>query len=229
VKHEELLGALQLADSSLPIGRFAHSYGLEELLRRNPSLGEAELVDLIETITVHAVGPLDGIATANAHRFTGAGSMTSLLALDRQVTVRKLAPGSREASHVCGRRLATLGRQLTRSEPFPQLASLVREGRTAGNLPVVAGCLAASLGLSCEVAVASEIRSTVAGFLSAAVRLGRIPSLRAQVALRQLTPVIADTTRAALTSPSSAMRSVAPELEICLLAHARAAPRMFAT
>jgi urease accessory protein len=229
VTSEKLLAALQLADSSLPIGRFAHSHGLEELLSRNPSLDEAGLVELIETLTTHAVGPLDGVAVASAHRLTRLGSTAPLLTLDRQVTARKLAPGSREASQACGRRLAAVGRLLTPSEPFPELASLVGEGRTAGNLPVVAGCLAACLGLSCEVAVTSELRSAVTGYLSAAVRLGRISSLRAQVALRQLTPVIADAVRAALIIPPEGMRSVAPELEICLLAHERASPRMFAT
>src|SRR5207249_116248 len=61
------LAALQLADSALPVGRFAHSAGLESLVAAG-SPGEEELYELAESHVVSSVAPLDGAALAHAHR-----------------------------------------------------------------------------------------------------------------------------------------------------------------
>src|SRR5262249_13195602 len=90
-----LLAALQLGDSALPIGRFAHSYGLETLLEDDPGAGEPEIGELVETLVIESVGPLDGVAVAHAHR--AAGDVAVLLRLDRALTARKLFSPSRAA------------------------------------------------------------------------------------------------------------------------------------
>ena len=131
-----LLGALQLADSSLPIGRFAHSYGLESMLAEWPELEEAELGELVETAIRESVGPLDGVAVAHAHRAVSAGELHEL---DAWLTARKLAPGARRASTSCGRRLAALTSRLTDREPVIAFAAAVDAGESDGNLAVVHG------------------------------------------------------------------------------------------
>jgi urease accessory protein len=217
------LVALQLADSALPVGRFAHSSGLESLVAAGP-LEEEELYELAESLIVSSVAPLDGVAVAHAHR---AQEPTALRELDRLVTARKLAPAARTASTACGRRLAALGLELTDASPCSDFCASVRASQADGNLAVVEGALARALGLEIELAVLIELRSAAAAFLSAAVRLDRLGATRAQLLLQRLAPTLESSALAALALEPAEMHATAPELELHALAHERLERRMF--
>jgi len=224
-----LPAALQLGDSALPIGRFAHSHGLEALLRTEPDLTRAELEELLETVIVDAVARLDGAAVARAHDLAAQGGPDLLRALDRRVTARKLTPASRRASTTCGRNLAALVPALTDREPITTHAARVRAGESDGNLAVLGGALAHALGIPRRDAVVLELRGVAASFLSAAVRLGCLTASEAQASLRRLSPVLVESAREADTLPEGSLRSVAPELDVYLAAHERLDGRLFAS
>jgi urease accessory protein len=223
---EAFLAALQLADSSLPIGRFVHSAGLERWLAANPRAGDDELAELIATVLVEATGPLDAAALGLAH---AAGTTAQLSELDELVTAHKPLPPHRAASRACGRQLAALGLRLTDEELVTGFCRLVEAGTTDGNLAVVEGTLARALGVTEEQAMLIELRGTATGLLSAAVRLGRLPAIRAQVMLHELAPVIAQAQSDALGRHADELRATSPELDMAALEHARADARLFAT
>ena len=108
-------------------------------------------------------------------------------------------PPARHASQTCGRQLAALAPQLA---PYgalvAELAERVRAGETDGNLAVVQGALARALGISALDAVLVELRSAAAGLLSAAVRLGALSPVRAQVILAELAPALATAAESAV-------------------------------
>jgi urease accessory protein len=224
---EGFLAALQLADSALPLGRFAHSQGLEAFLAAEPDIGEDEISEVVESVVLEGVGPLDGAAVAHAHRAATRGELNGLLELDARLTGRKLTPASRLYSTACGRSLAALVPLLTDTQPAVSFAERVRSDAADGNLAVVEGTLAAALGLSEEEAVLVELRSAAAGLLSAAVRLDRISAFRAQAVVRRLEPTLVAAAREALESGE--LRATLPELELYALAHRRAATRLFVT
>jgi urease accessory protein len=219
------LAALQLADSAFPIGRFVHSYGLEAWISKN-GWAEDDFIELLESTLLEALGPLDGAAVAHAHQ---AGSIGDLLDLDRLLTARKLTPPARLASRSCGRQLAALALVLFDDPLANEFCGLVRAHRTDGNLAVTEGTVAKALGIGLREAVLLELRATTNAFLSAAIRLGRLPALRAQALLRALAPVIVRAADEALAVPRSGLRTTGPELEIHALAHNRAEGRIFST
>jgi urease accessory protein len=219
------LAALQLADSALPMGRFVHSYGLEAWVSADERIA-AELVELIETALLEAIGPLDGAAVAHAHR---AVSLDDLIQLDRLLTAHKLTPSARIASCSCGRQLARLAPRLITDTLVDEFCTRVRSEMSDGNLAIVEGVVGRGLGLSAEETVLIELRGVAVAFLSAAIRLGRFSPLHAQVALRRLGPVIAQAAEEALALPRDRLRSTGPELEIYALSHRRADARLFTT
>jgi urease accessory protein len=222
-----LLAALQLADSTLPIGRFVHSHGLEAWLTAHPEAPPEQLAELVEAVVCEGVAPLDGAFLAHAHR---ADTLARLLALDERLTARKLAPAARAASHAPGRQLAALAPQLAPADTLmTQLAALVRARETDGNLAIVTGTLARALQIPERDAVLVELRGAASALLSAAVRLGALAPTRAQVALAQLAPALARAAADACALPLDDIASTAPELELFALAHPRADARLFST
>lgn len=222
-----MLAALQLADSSLPIGRFVHSHGVEAWLRARGSVEPETLAELVEATVCEAVAPLDGAVLAHAHR---ASSIAELISLDERLTARKLTPSSRKASQACGRQLAAFASQLATEDPLvAQLSQAVRAGETAGNLAVVEGTLARALGLSALEAVLVELRCAATTLLSAAIRLDAISPVRVQTLLVLLAPALARAATDALAIGLDQINATSPELELFALAHARTDARLFAT
>jgi urease accessory protein len=223
------LFALQLADSALPTGRFAHSYGLEELVAREPDLDRGALTEIVESMLLEVVAPLDGAALAQAHRLGAAGDVDGLVRVDRAVTCRKLTPASRHASTACGSRIAALASTLTGDRTALRFAGLVAARQTDGNLPIVEGVLARALGVGLEEAILLELRGTSVALVSAALRLGRISATQAQFVIAFLVPTMCDALEIALSVPVNDMRAFGPELDIMAVRHGRREARLFVT
>lgn len=223
------LFALQLSDSALPTGRFAHSYALEEFVSREPDFGEREVAELIHTVLVEAVAPLDGVALAEAHRLAGLGDLEGLISLDFAVTARKITPSSRRASTACGRRLAALVPSLTPEVTANLFSRRIGKGAADGNLAVLEGVITRALGIQAREAVLIELRATSTAVLSAAVRLGRVPAIRAQAIAATLIPAICEGLDVVAALTPAEMRSVGPEFDIAAMWHANREAKLFVT
>ena len=219
------LAALQLADSALPTGRFAHSAGLEALVDGGrPS--EAELAEFVESYVCEGLAPLDGVVVAHAAR---AATLAGLLELDELIAARKLTHGSRVASMRCGRQLARLIPDLTDDALACAFAAAVRERTTAGNLAVAEGALAGAVGLDEREAVLLSLRGAASGALSAALRLGVVSARGAQQLLASLHGPIARASARARETPVEQAHSSVPELDLLAFAHPRHEARSFTT
>lgn len=221
------LMALQLADSSLPIGRYVHSSGLEGILEELPK-NSTQIAEVVKAVLLHGSGRCDAVAAAHAHRMFSVADLDQLHDVDERLLATKLSVPARKASTSCGRQLAKLALQVWPHEvldPFCREVQL----REAGNLAVVAAAVSASRGIGIENTLLAELRGTANGLLSAAVRLGRMGSAEAQVHLYQCVPTIVRAAETALLLDLDEMSSTTLELDIAMLQHQRNPLRLFAT
>jgi len=187
-----LLRLLQLADSALPMGATAHSFGLETLLEEG-FLSNSQLEGFLAENLRES-----GVLEASYLRRAWRGEKLAELALEFEA--RRPARESREASFKLGRR-------------FAELVNAVSDIYLPTNLhyPIAFGAACAALGISEEAAALAYLQQSVTGLVSVCQRLIPVGQIAASRILWNLGPVIAGAVRRSETLEVSCF-SPLPEL-----------------
>lgn len=166
-----LLELLQLADSALPVGATAHSFGLETLIEDgvlDPENLEAFLSDHLQE---------SGVLEANFVRRAWRGE--DPIRLSHEFAARKPARESREASFKIGRRFVELFNTLSGSQ-FPRNL----------HYPVAFGAAGAVAGIAEEPLAMAFLQQSITGLISACQRLLPLGQVAASRMLWNLRPAI---------------------------------------
>jgi len=226
------LWLLQLADSALPVGAAAHSFGLETLVERK--LLTVELLEPFLRCYLREVGFQDGAFCRAAHRLaaesvaTGVAFRTqSWLDLNRQLSARKQARESRAASAALGRRFLQL---LCELQPEAMLAEVMRAAKQGGvdtHSCTVFGLSGGVLKLGDETTAHAYLHQSLSGLVSACQRLLPLGQTQAQNILWRLKPAIIETAGLSRNVECEEAYCFAPLLELGAMCHPYLETRLF--
>lgn len=186
------LRLLQLADSALPIGTLAQSFGLETLVAE-----EFLTVERLESFLRGAceeVGVLEGAFCRAAHRLgvppPAAFPAREWLELNRRLSALKSARESRAASSTLGRRLLEIVRDM---EGLPLIEAALQEAKST--VVDIHHCTAFGLTGACleieeEITVTACLHQWLTGLVSACQRLLPLGQTRASRLLWDLKPAL---------------------------------------
>ena len=200
-----LLELLQLADSALPVGGAAHSFGLETLVEEG-ILEPANLAEFLRAWIAES-GQLDAVYARRAWRGEDAATLSV------ELSARRPARESREASLKMGRRFAELFEALTGCPLARPVHYAIAFGSAGG-----------VLGIREELVLQAYLQQSITGLVSACQRLMPLGQVAASQLIWNLKPAILD---AVANSERLDCTCFSPLPELGSMRHASIETRLF--
>jgi urease accessory protein len=224
--YRKLLELQQFADSALPIGGAAHSFGLETLVEEG-LLGLDNLNSFMRDYLEEA-GVLEAsYCAAGCEIGLRRGPVAHWLSWNQSLSARKLARESREASAAMGHRFLLLAASITGWETLKDALESAQNRNIEVHLAPCFGLVAGVIDLAPEFAAAAYLHQSVSTLLACCQRLLALGQTRAQAILWDLKPEVLCAARRGASTSISAVESFPFLPELASARHPMLHTRLF--
>jgi len=217
---------LQLSDSTLPVGTFSFSNGLESAIQTGVVSDEETLQQFVELV-VHQAATMDAVALLHAFRCANQKDYDGILAADQALWNRRVGSEQQLMLARMGKKLAELCLKVGDFPLLRQWLADINAGTTPGCYPIGQAMAYAHLGASETEAFTVHQYGVASMLLSASLRLMRIDHIATQKILfsiqQRLIQDYATTSQRTLQE----MSVFAPVFDVLVAHHTKAHVRLF--
>ncbi|HEY9679792.1 MAG TPA: urease accessory UreF family protein [Drouetiella sp.] len=217
----ELLSLIQLSDSALPIGTYAHSWGLETFVQRGAIKDRASATTAIRDLLLNSVGPTDAASCGLAYVAAQHNDSKLYFDLAEQLIASRWASELHEAALSTGKRLRKLALE------SGLLTDLSQMPPSDAYHCLVFGWLANKLGVERSDAVTAYLYSSANAMVSALVRLIPLGHTDGQRILNELKPEIAAMSVRFIIEKPESLHCFAPMTDLASVQHEQLYSRLF--
>ena len=217
---------LQFSDSTLPIGSFAFSNGLESALQTGIVTDARSLLHFVELV-LHQNARVDGVALLHAHRAALAEDYSGIVTADRELVCRRVGEEQQLMLTRMGKKLAELALKIGPSPVLERWLADIRSDATPGCLPIGQAITLAHLGADETEAFVVHQYGMASMILSAALRLMRIDHFETQRILFAAQGRVEDDYLAVRDLALDEMAAFAPVFDVLVAHHTTVHVRLF--
>ncbi|GCE30957.1 urease accessory protein UreF [Dictyobacter alpinus] len=225
------LKLLQLADSALPIGSTAHSFGLETLTVED-DLSVTQLESFFQQFLLET-GQLESSFCRFSYRLAQLPDTDQLTlkwsTLNMHLSAFKTARESRIASATLGRRFLQLVLSLEDNALLRQILQTAKIQQTDIHYSTAFGLVSAISGIDETTTVLAYLQQSLTGFISACQRLLPLGQSQASGILWRLKPILIDVSQRSLDTSEQLeeLTVFTPLLDIGSMRHPLVTTRLF--
>ena len=217
---------MQFSDSTLPVGSFAFSNGLESALQTHVVTDPASLLEYVTLMTRQAAR-MDGIALLHAHRAAVAGDFDAILGADHELACRRVGEEQQLMTLRMGKKFAELALKISSFPGLDRWLAAIKADQTPGCLAVGQAIAFAQLGADEGEAFVVHQYGIGSMILSAALRLMRIDHLDTQRILFTVLKRVQDDYQSIRGLSLEEMSTFAPVFDVLVAHHTTTHVRLF--
>ena len=222
------LALMQLSDSAFPSGSFTLSHGLESLVYSGQIKTADDFQEFLRLLLYNKIGTSDLVALLHAHRASVNNDLVEIYRADLRLFASTTIAQTREAQRKSGRALLMVAQSIWQDTQLETLATDTAAGTIQCLHPVIFAVLGRTVLLSESDTVLAFVHSFITSLALAAIRLGVIGHIQAQVVINAIAfdiePIINNASNMTLDD----MRSCTPAIDIAQMRHKHLNQRQFA-
>lgn len=218
---------MQLADSFFPSGSFTLSHGLEALVQSKQVQSIEDLRHFLQLLLHYKIGSSDLVALIHAHRASVRNDCGKIRDIDWQLFAQTPLQPTRDTQRKSGRALLKVACSTWNDAQLDVIRTDVETGTMQGLHPVIFAVVGRSAGLEEDDTVFAFLHSLLTGLCGAAIRLGVLGHLNAQIILKDVAPDLETIAHQAALIPLDQMWSCTPWIDIAQIAHSHLPHKSF--
>ena len=221
------MALMQLSDSAFPSGSFTLSHGLESLVYSGQIKTVDDFQEFLKLLLYNKIGTSDLVALLHAHRASVNNDLVEIRRADLRLFASTTIAQTREAQRKSGRALLMVAQSIWNDEQLETLAIDTAAGTIQCLHPVIFAVVGHTLLLSESDTMVAFVHSFIASLANAAIRLGVLGHIQAQVVINAIAFDIEPIINNAISMTLDDMRSCTPAIDIAQMRHKYLSQRQF--